>query len=101
MAGKLVSQIDTADFYFYEDLLSEDERTVLHDVRKFMTTDVQPLLLENWSKATFPFEIVPGCVKPSAGPVSSWAATESCSTITSAAVWPTPKLSTPTKAHAR
>jgi glutaryl-CoA dehydrogenase len=29
-------------------------------VRKFMTTEVEPLLLEHWSRATFPFEIMPG-----------------------------------------
>ncbi len=52
--------IDTNDFYHYEDLLCDDERALLHEVRRFMTTEVQPLLLEHWSKATFPFEIIPG-----------------------------------------
>lgn len=52
--------IDTADFYAFEQLLSEDERAILHRVRDFMTTEVQPVLLEHWSKATFPFEILPG-----------------------------------------
>ncbi|RDH74498.1 acyl-CoA dehydrogenase [Mycolicibacterium moriokaense] len=52
--------VDTADFYAYEHLLTDDERAVLHRVRQFMTTDVQPLLLEHWSKATFPFEVLPG-----------------------------------------
>jgi glutaryl-CoA dehydrogenase len=54
------STIDTADFYAYEQLLSDDERATLHRVHDFMTTEVQPLLLEHWSKATFPFEILPG-----------------------------------------
>jgi len=52
--------VDTADFYAFEQLLSEDERAILHRVRDFMTTEVQPVLLEHWSKATFPFEILPG-----------------------------------------
>jgi glutaryl-CoA dehydrogenase len=52
--------IDTADFYNYEQLLSVEERATLHRVHDFMTTEVQPVLLEHWSKSTFPFEIVPG-----------------------------------------
>ena len=49
-----------SDFYSYEHLLGDEERDLLHAVRKFMTTDVAPVLLEHWSRATFPFEIVPG-----------------------------------------
>jgi glutaryl-CoA dehydrogenase len=52
--------IDTSDFYAYEGLLTHDERAKLHAVRKFMTTEVAPVLLEHWSRATFPVEIVPG-----------------------------------------
>jgi glutaryl-CoA dehydrogenase len=54
------NDIDTSDFYAYERLLTDEERATLHAVRKFMATDVLPLLLEHWSRATFPFEIVPG-----------------------------------------
>ncbi len=54
------NDFDTSDFYSYECLLSNEERDLLHAVRKFTTTDVTPLLLEHWSRATFPFEIVPG-----------------------------------------
>ena len=54
------NDIDTSDFYAYERLLTDDERVTLHAVRKFMTTEVAPVLLEHWSRATFPFEIVPG-----------------------------------------
>ncbi len=52
--------IDTSELYSYEQLLTDDERQLLHAVRKFMTTDAAPVLLEHWSRATFPFEIVPG-----------------------------------------
>jgi glutaryl-CoA dehydrogenase len=54
------NDIDTSDFYSYERLLTDEERATLHAVRKFMTTEVAPILLEHWSRATFPFEIVPG-----------------------------------------
>jgi glutaryl-CoA dehydrogenase len=54
------NDIDTSDFYAYEQLLTDDERELLHAVRKFMTTDVAPIVLEHWSRATFPFDIVPG-----------------------------------------
>jgi glutaryl-CoA dehydrogenase len=54
------NEIDPCDFYSYELLLTDEELGILHAVRKFMTTDVAPLLLEHWSRATFPSEIVPG-----------------------------------------
>jgi glutaryl-CoA dehydrogenase len=60
MSNAGIRDIDTADFYSYEHLLTEDERDLLYAVRTFMTTDVAPLLLEHWSRATFPFEIIPG-----------------------------------------
>ncbi|HEY0225251.1 MAG TPA: acyl-CoA dehydrogenase family protein, partial [Mycobacterium sp.] len=52
--------IDTLDFYSYEHLLADDERLLLHAVRKFTAAEVAPVLLEHWSRATFPFEVVPG-----------------------------------------
>ncbi|CAM2902950.1 acyl-CoA dehydrogenase family protein [Skermania piniformis] len=48
------------DFYHYEQLLDADERDLLHRVRDFMRTEVHPLLLEYWSRAEFPQQIVPG-----------------------------------------
>ena len=54
------NDFDRSDFYSYESLLTDEERELLHAVREFMTTDVAPLLLEHWSRATFPLEIVPG-----------------------------------------
>ena len=52
--------VDTSDFYAFEQLLADDERSILAGVHDFMTTQVQPIVLEHWSKSTFPFEIVPG-----------------------------------------
>jgi glutaryl-CoA dehydrogenase len=60
MSHNGVRDIDTSDFFSYERLLTDDERHLLHAVRKFMTTDVAPVILEHWSRATFPFEVVPG-----------------------------------------
>jgi glutaryl-CoA dehydrogenase len=54
---------DKADFYSYEFLLTDEERELLYAVRTFMKTDVAPLLLKHWSRATFPLEIVPGMRK--------------------------------------
>ncbi len=54
------NNFDTSDFYSYEHLLTDGERDLLLAVRKFMATDVAAVLLEHWSRATFPFEIVPG-----------------------------------------
>lgn len=48
------------DFYNLEALLTTDERTTLHRVREFLTAAVPPLITEHWSKATFPFELLPG-----------------------------------------
>jgi glutaryl-CoA dehydrogenase len=54
---------DTSDFYSYERLLTDPERELLHAVRTFTTTEVAPVLLEHWSRAKFPFQIVPAMRK--------------------------------------
>ena len=51
MSHNDIHEIDTSDFYSYEHLLSHDERELLHAVRRFMTTDVAPVLLENQALA--------------------------------------------------
>ncbi|MEU4249279.1 acyl-CoA dehydrogenase family protein [Amycolatopsis sp. NPDC026612] len=48
----------TADFYDFEALLPDDERKLLVKAREFMTTDVKPLVNENWEKGTFPKELI-------------------------------------------
>src|SRR6478609_2133063 len=52
--------VDTSDFYAFEKLLSDEEHLILDAVHTFMTSQVQPIVLEHWSKSTFPFEVVPG-----------------------------------------
>ena len=59
-SSRAVIGVDTSDFYGFEQLLADDERSILADVHDFMTTQVQPIVLEHWSRSTFPFEIVPG-----------------------------------------
>ncbi|MCU1642191.1 MAG: acyl-CoA dehydrogenase [Nocardia sp.] len=52
--------IDSADFYALEDLLDDSEAKVLHRVREFMKTEVEPIINQHWQRGSFPFEIVPG-----------------------------------------
>jgi glutaryl-CoA dehydrogenase len=59
MSDNDLPDLDTSDFYAYECLLTDAERELLHAVRTFTTADVAPVLLEHWSRATFPFQIVP------------------------------------------
>jgi glutaryl-CoA dehydrogenase len=47
------------DFYQIKDLLAKEERAILARVRAFMEQDVAPIINEYWSKAKFPFELVP------------------------------------------
>jgi glutaryl-CoA dehydrogenase len=49
-----------ADFYSLELLLDDPDRDLLHDVRRFMEKEVQPIINEYWTRARFPFEILPG-----------------------------------------
>ncbi len=49
-----------ADIYELEGLLDDAERAKLHQVRAWLAETVPPLITEHWSKATFPFEILPG-----------------------------------------
>jgi len=50
---------DPTDFYALELLLSDEDRTLLQTVREFMAKEVEPIITEHWSRATFPFEILP------------------------------------------
>lgn len=50
----------TADFYGYENLLPEDERTLLLQARDFLRTEVQPLVNDAWAKGEFPRELIDG-----------------------------------------
>ncbi|MBF4600056.1 acyl-CoA dehydrogenase family protein [Frigoribacterium sp. VKM Ac-1396] len=49
-----------SDFYGYEDLLSDREKGVLADLRRYLETEVKPVVNRHWADATFPHEIVKG-----------------------------------------
>ncbi|MFF0398798.1 acyl-CoA dehydrogenase family protein [Streptomyces sp. NPDC005248] len=47
-----------ADFYAYEDLLSDSERERAESVRAFLRTRVAPIVDDCWARAEFPFQLV-------------------------------------------
>jgi len=49
-----------ADFYALEQLLSGDERALLHRVRAFMEKEVAPVINQYWVAAQFPHELIAG-----------------------------------------
>ena len=49
-----------ADFYHLTDILNEDEKKKLEEVRAFMKTKVAPIINKYWAEDSFPFEIIPG-----------------------------------------
>ncbi|MFF4733610.1 acyl-CoA dehydrogenase family protein [Streptomyces mirabilis] len=49
-----------ADFYAYEDLLSDGEREKLESVREFLRTQVAPIVDDHWARAEFPFQLIGG-----------------------------------------
>ncbi|WP_329127103.1 acyl-CoA dehydrogenase family protein [Streptomyces caniferus] len=48
----------TADFYGYENLLSDEERKLLRTARDFMRAEVKPLVNSAWAKGEFPRELI-------------------------------------------
>jgi glutaryl-CoA dehydrogenase len=49
-----------ADFFAYEELLSDGERKQLESVREFLRTQVAPIVDDHWARAEFPFQLVEG-----------------------------------------
>ncbi|WP_435221209.1 acyl-CoA dehydrogenase family protein [Streptomyces sp. Tue6028] len=49
-----------ADFYAYEELLSDSERGKIESVREFLRTQVAPIIGDYWGRAEFPFQLVEG-----------------------------------------
>jgi len=48
-----------SDFYQLADLLTAEERSVLHKVRVFMESKVAPIITKYWTEDAFPFELLP------------------------------------------
>jgi glutaryl-CoA dehydrogenase len=49
-----------ADFYAYEELLSDQERETLERVREFLRTQAAPILDDYWARGEFPFQLIEG-----------------------------------------
>jgi glutaryl-CoA dehydrogenase len=49
-----------SDFYGYESMLTEQEKTALAAIRTYLETEVKPIVNGHWEKATFPHEIITG-----------------------------------------
>jgi glutaryl-CoA dehydrogenase len=47
------------DFYGLESVLTDDELTTLNSVRDFMREEITPIINDAWTRARFPFEILP------------------------------------------
>jgi glutaryl-CoA dehydrogenase len=50
---------DPIDFYGLELLLNDTERSLLHAVRDFGDKQVAPIINDYWTRAAFPFELLP------------------------------------------
>jgi glutaryl-CoA dehydrogenase len=58
MALGSVSSLGT-DYFFLDDLLTEEERDVRDRVRSFCDKDLTPIINEYWKREEFPFELLP------------------------------------------
>ena len=52
-----------ADFYAYEELLSDTEREKIGRIRDFFRTEAAPIVDDYWARAEFPIELVKGFAK--------------------------------------
>src|SRR5918997_5774806 len=48
-----------ADYFFLDDLLTEEERDVRDRVRSFCDKDLIPIINDYWEREEFPFELLP------------------------------------------
>jgi glutaryl-CoA dehydrogenase len=58
MAIESASSLGT-DYFFLDDLLTEEERDVRDRVRSFCDKDLTPIINEYWEREEFPFELLP------------------------------------------
>jgi glutaryl-CoA dehydrogenase len=54
------AKIVTSDFYDLEGLLGDEDRALVHRVRNFMDTQVEPVINEWWTRGKFPMDLIPG-----------------------------------------
>ncbi len=55
-----VEESPFSDFLGYELLLEEQDRELLSAVRAWATREVEPIINEHWTRATFPRQLIPG-----------------------------------------
>ena len=58
MTIESVSSLGT-DYFFLDDLLTEEERDVRDRIRFFCDKDVIPIINDYWEREEFPFELLP------------------------------------------
>jgi glutaryl-CoA dehydrogenase len=49
-----------ADFYFFQDQLTDQENEAVLKIRSFMETEVRPIANDYWKRAEFPHHLIPG-----------------------------------------
>jgi len=47
-----------SDFYGYQNLLTDQEKAALADLRDYLETEVRPIVNDYWDRGEFPFEVV-------------------------------------------
>ena len=47
------------DFYAFEELLSDKERSRLEDIRTWLSREVRPNAVEWWNRGVFPQDLIP------------------------------------------
>ena len=56
----VLSDLPDSDFLGFELLLDDTDRKQLEEVRRFMQQAVEPVINDFWTRAEFPFDLVPG-----------------------------------------
>ncbi|HWE12944.1 MAG TPA: acyl-CoA dehydrogenase family protein [Solirubrobacteraceae bacterium] len=73
-----------ADFYAYEELLSDKERETVERLREFLRTEVDPIVCDYWARAEFPFQLFDGFAKLG---LVNWADPDSSEPALSSMLW--------------
>ncbi len=60
LAGLTLDDSPASDFLGFELLLGDEDRELLSRVRAFMSREVEPVINDHWTRASFPHELVPG-----------------------------------------
>ena len=77
-----MAELLAGDLYHMQDLLSDDERTVVDRVRAFLAAEVVPIANDCWSRAEFPAHVIKGYAgleiagRPMSSLLSGWLALE-------------------------